>query len=58
MVDLSTWLGTESFLEAKSRYDEDGYLIIENVLSIAELTSIRQALAPVSYTHLTLPTKA
>ena len=39
MADLSKWLGTESFLEAKSRYDEDGYLIIENVLSCLLYTS-------------------
>ena len=45
-ADLSNWLDDRSFEEAKSEYDEQGYIVFENVLSPEELSSIRGALAP------------
>lgn len=44
--DLSPWLGARSFEACKAAFDEDGYIIFENVLSEAELGDIRDALAP------------
>jgi len=46
MTDISKWLGPERFQDAKGCYDEDGYLIFENVLSQNTLTEIKAALAP------------
>lgn len=45
-VDLSQWLGGRSFEDAKSEYDETGYIVFENVLSPDELQNIEDALAP------------
>ena len=46
MTDLSKWLGLDRFADAKSQYDEDGYLVFENILSSNELAAIKDALAP------------
>jgi ectoine hydroxylase-related dioxygenase (phytanoyl-CoA dioxygenase family) len=46
MNPLSHWLGGQSFEEAKARYDRDGYLVFENVLSEDMLGQIKTALAP------------
>ena len=46
MTDLSKWLGLDRFADAKSQYDEDGYLVFENILSSNELGAIKDALAP------------
>jgi len=46
MADISKWLGDESFEDSQARYDRDGYLIFENVLSPEKLSAIRAALAP------------
>lgn len=40
------WLGGRSFDDWKAEYDTRGFVIIENVLSPAELAAIRTALAP------------
>ncbi len=53
MTDISKWLGPESFEDAKVRYDTEGYLVFENVLSQDKLTAIKTALAP----HLDTPLK-
>ena len=54
MTDLSKWLGLDRFADAKSQYDEDGYLVFENILSSNELTAIKDALKP----YLDTPLKA
>ena len=46
MTDLSKWLGPDDFADAKSQYDEDGYLVFENVLSGNKLSAIKDALKP------------
>ncbi len=43
---LCTWLADRRFADCRRQLDRDGYLIFENVLSQADLTSIREALAP------------
>ena len=45
-TDLSRWLGTRTFADAKAEFDEQGYIIFENVLSQEELEAIGDALAP------------
>lgn len=45
-ADLSRWLGEKSFADAKAEFDEQGYIIFENVLSGEELQDVRDALAP------------
>jgi len=52
MSDISHWLNGESFETLKSRYDEDGYLVFENVLDDAKITEIRTALTPYLNTPL------
>ena len=42
----SEWFRDSSFEEMKVRYDEDGFLIFENVLTTDYLNRIRTALAP------------
>ena len=46
MSPLSHWLCGQSFEEAKARYDRDGYLVFENVLSEDMLGQIKTALSP------------
>ncbi len=44
--DLSPWLGERSFEDCASAFDQDGYIIFENVLSAQGVSAIRDALAP------------
>lgn len=44
--DPSLWLGGRSFEDAKAEYDENGFVVFENVLSTEELQNIENALAP------------
>lgn len=44
--DLSSFLGAQSFDALWADYERDGYVIIENVLSAAEIADIRAALTP------------
>jgi len=44
--DYSYWLGGRSFEDAKADFDENGFVIFENVLSKTELENITQGLAP------------
>lgn len=45
-ADLSPYLGDQDFDTLWAEYERDGYVIIENVLSRAAVTSIREALTP------------
>lgn len=45
-VDLERWLGDRSFADAKSEFDQEGFIIFENVLDHDELTAVGNALAP------------
>ncbi len=44
--DVETYLGGKSFEEAMKEYDEEGYLIFNNVLSEGYLSEIRDAAKP------------
>lgn len=44
--EIAPWLKDKSFADWRAEFDRDGYVIFENVLSEAELTDIRAALAP------------
>ena len=46
METLSHKLSPKAFANAKARYDEEGYLVFENVLCKAMLADIRAALSP------------
>lgn len=46
VYDTSEWFKDSSFEELKARYDEDGFLVFENVLNTDYLNCIRNALAP------------
>ena len=46
MAQIDQWLGGRSFEDCRAQFDEDGYMIFENVLSDDELSTIKQALAP------------
>ncbi|GHA88272.1 hypothetical protein GCM10009069_09030 [Algimonas arctica] len=45
-TDLSPFLGGRDFETVWADYERDGYVIIENILNAATITSIRAALAP------------
>ncbi len=45
-ADLAPWLGDRAFADAKAEFDEQGFIIFENVLSENELQDARTALAP------------
>ena len=45
--------------EQRDRFDQDGYLFFPGIFSQKEVQYLAAAVPePVSYTHLTLPTKA
>lgn len=46
MTDLSPWLNGMSFIETKAQYDQDGYMVFENVLGSEKLAQLRSALSP------------
>ena len=52
MTDISHWLGEDDFESAMSRYERDGFLIFENILTSKELAKIRDALSPYLNTRL------
>jgi len=52
MTHASHGLSTDEFTKMKARYDADGYLVFENILSTEKLTHIREALAPYLDTDL------
>ena len=45
-VNLSRWLGDQSFEHAKAKYDRDGYIIFENVMPHQDVEAVRKALEP------------
>jgi len=46
VTDLSPWLNGMSFIETKAQYDQDGYMVFENVLGSEKLAQLRSALSP------------
>ena len=46
MTTIVQWLGEDSFESLLTRYEKDGFLVFENVLSSKELSKIRHALSP------------
>jgi len=53
VTDLSPWLNGMSFIETKAQYDQDGYMVFENVLGSEKLAQLRSALSP----YLGMPLK-
>ena len=45
-VNLSRWLGDQSFERAKAKYDREGYIIFENVMPHEDVEAVRKALEP------------
>ena len=43
---LSPWLGGKSFDEVYEQYDQQGYILFEDVMDSAEVQRVRDALAP------------
>jgi ectoine hydroxylase-related dioxygenase (phytanoyl-CoA dioxygenase family) len=43
---LTPWLGNQSFAAAQARFDAQGYLVFENVLSAQAVEAVRDALRP------------
>ncbi|MDQ0463383.1 ectoine hydroxylase-related dioxygenase (phytanoyl-CoA dioxygenase family) [Caulobacter ginsengisoli] len=43
---LAPWLGGQSFAALKARYDAEGYLIFERVLTPGQIAALKAALAP------------
>ena len=41
-----------------NNFDEKGFIVLEDAFSPAEVEEVIGQIDPVSYTHLTLPTKA
>jgi len=46
VTDLSPWLNGMSFIKTKAQYDQDGYMVFENVLGSEKLAQLRSALSP------------
>lgn len=45
-TNIQQWLADRTFDDWREQFDHDGYIVFENVLTVDQLTSVRDALAP------------